>query len=93
MTSYTPSSALADALHALEDAEALVKKCRTELRAAVAADMKAHPELTAPAMAKHLPWTEETVRQIAREYDVPRKRRPTVRSVKPQKRTGGASSG
>lgn len=90
---YTPSTALTDALRALEEAEELLKTRRAELRAAVAADLKAHPEVTARAMAEHLPWTEETVRQIAREHDVPRKRRPTVRSAKPQKRTGGKSSG
>jgi hypothetical protein len=32
-------------------------------------------------MAEHVPWTSETVRGIAREYDVPRKRKPTVRSI------------
>jgi hypothetical protein len=37
--------------------------------------------VTNDEMAEHVPWTSETVRGIAREYDVPRKRKPTVRSI------------
>ncbi|MFC8723714.1 hypothetical protein [Streptomyces bacillaris] len=84
---YEPSPRLKAALEALTDAEDLLQQRRTEVRAAVAEDLRANPEVTNPEMAEHLPWTGETVRSIAREYDVPRKRKPTVRSIKPKKRS------
>jgi hypothetical protein len=85
MTSYTPSQQLADALAAFTAAEEALEKARQHLRAAVADDLKAY-DVTNDAIAAHLPWSGETVRGIAREYDVPRKRKPTVRSIKPKKR-------
>jgi hypothetical protein len=87
MTEYTPSEDLSAALEAMSQAEELMKQRRQALRAAVAADLKANPDVTNDVMAQHVPFTAETVRQIAREYDVPRKRRPTVRSIKGAKRT------
>lgn len=92
MTAYTPSPHLTDALSAWqkahEEAEklrAIEDKARKKLRAAIADDLKQY-DVTNSAMADHLPWSEETVRGIAREYDVPRKRNPTVKSIKPKPR-------
>jgi len=86
MSEYTPSEAVTAGLKAVEDAEEALRQRRQELRAAVAADLKANPDATNDDVAEHLPYTAETVRQIAREYDVPRKRKPTVRSIKGTKR-------
>ncbi|MFJ6729396.1 hypothetical protein ACIQPQ_31290 [Streptomyces sp. NPDC091281] len=92
MTAYTPSPELTEALTAFDRAQEAAEQARIELRAAVAAELKSH-EVTNDALAAHLPWSGETVRGIAREYDVPRKRQPTVRSIKPKKRVGGSTSG
>lgn len=92
MDAYTPSPELKDALEALAQAERLVDERRTAARAAVAADLKANPDVTNPVIAEHLPWTPETVRGIAREYGVPPKRKPTVRSIKPKKRAATRTS-
>ncbi|MFC8463400.1 hypothetical protein [Streptomyces sp. NPDC057250] len=93
MSEYTPSAELARALDALARAEQELEDRRKAVRKAVADDLKANPAVTNPQMAEHLPWTAETVRAIAREYDVPRKRQPTVRSINPKsKRAAGAKS-
>lgn len=86
MTDYSPSPQLAAALAEYEKAQAAEESARTNLRAAVADDLKTY-DVTNEVIAPHLPWSSETVRGIAREYDVPRKRKPTVRSIKPKKRT------
>lgn len=86
MTDYNPSQQLTDALTAFQDAQRAVDAARETLRAAVAQDLKTY-DVTNEVIAEHLPWSAETVRGIAREYDVPRKRKPTVRSIKPRKRT------
>ncbi|GGX49188.1 hypothetical protein [Streptomyces noursei] len=93
MTDYTPSQQLSNALDAFAKAQAAEEAARLQLRAAVAEDLKTY-DVTNDVIASHLPWSSETVRGIAREYEVPRKRKPTVKSIKPKKRTaGGASSG
>lgn len=86
MTDYSPSPQLTQALKDFADAEQAVEAARLLLRAAVAADLKTS-DVTNDVIARHLPWSSETVRGIAREYDVPRRRQPTVRSIKPGKRT------
>jgi hypothetical protein len=93
MTDYSPSPQLIAALKAFKDAEDAADAARNSLRAAVADDLKTY-DITNDVIADHLPWSSETVRGIAREYDVPRKRKPTVRSIKPKKRVaGGTTSG
>lgn len=93
MTDYSPSPQLTAALQEWRAAEAAEKAARDNLRAAVADDLKTY-DITNDVIATHLPWSSETVRGIARDYDVPRKRKPTVKSIKPQKRTaGGKTSG
>jgi hypothetical protein len=91
MTDYSPSPQLTDALDAYKRAQEAEEAARGALRAAVAEDLKAF-DITNDVIAGHLPWSAETVRGIAREYDVPRKRKPTVRSIKPKKRTAGDKS-
>lgn len=86
MTDYSPSQQLTDALVSFEKAQQDLDEARETLRAAVADDLKEY-DITNEVIAEHLPWSAETVRGIAREYDVPRKRKPTVRSIKPRKRT------
>lgn len=86
MTAYSPSPQLAEALDAFTKTQEAADQAREALRAAVAGDLKTYA-VTADAIATHLPWSGETVRGIAREYNVPRKRKPTVRSIKPTKRT------
>jgi hypothetical protein len=91
MTAYTPSPELTEALTAFNKAQEAADQARDDLRAAVADELKSY-EVSNDALAAHLPWSGETVRGIAREYDVPRKRQPTVRSIKPKKRAAGGSS-
>lgn len=85
-TTYEPSDQLKNALDAFNDAQAAAEQARLALRASVADELKTY-DVTNDAVAAHLPWSGETVRGIAREYDIPRKRQPTVKSIKPQKRT------
>lgn len=89
MTDYTPSNQLKTALKTYDDAQAAAEEARIQLREAVANELKT-TDITNEVIADHLPWSSETVRGIAREYDVPRKRKPTVKSIKPQKRTAGS---
>jgi len=86
MTDYRPSQELAGALAAYADAQRALEDRRVELRKAVADELKTY-DVTNDVLAGHLPWTGETVRGIAREYGVPHKRKPTVRSIKPKRRT------
>jgi hypothetical protein len=93
MTAYQPSPELTNALTAFSKAQEAADQAREALRAAVADELKSY-EVTNDVLAAHLPWSGETVRGIAREYGVPRKRQPTVRSIKTKKRTaGGGTSG
>lgn len=79
---------LAEALAGFETKQQELAEARDNLRAKVAGYLKERDEVTADAIAELLPWSGETVRGIAREYGVPLKRKPTVRSIKPQRRKG-----
>ncbi|MGE7437541.1 hypothetical protein [Kitasatospora sp. NPDC001175] len=93
MTDYTPSAQLTQAIADYDKAQQEADAARDALRLATATEMKTH-DVTAKVLANHLPWSDETIRGIAREHDVPLKRAPTVRSIKPKKRTaGGKPSG
>lgn len=85
MSDYAPSSQLRSALDAFEQAQQAAVGAREKLRAAVAEDLRTC-DITSDGIAEHLPWSGETVRGIAREYGIPHKRKPTVRSIKPQRR-------
>ncbi|MEU0950460.1 hypothetical protein ABZ379_48755 [Streptomyces canus] len=87
MSEYTPSEDVMAGIKAVEDAKEALRQRREDLRAAVAADLKANPDATNKVVADKLPFTEEYVRQVARDFDVPRKRQPTVRSIKGTRRT------
>lgn len=92
---YTPSSTLLAALKELEDAKKVVTQKQRAVYDAVADDLRANPELTNADIAEHekIPYTQESIRKIAREYDIPRKRKPTVRAIKPKKRAAGRVDG
>ena len=79
---YTPSDDFKAEMHAWEELEALHKAGRERFRAAIARELLEHPEATTGKLAKLLKWSDETLRGIAREHKVPRKRPPTVRSIK-----------
>ena len=92
---YTPSQGLLDALQDFTQAQDALDDARDRLRNAVAEELKAPlakdrlgkpTEPTNRQVADVLPWSEETVRGIARENDVTPKRKPTVKSIKPAKR-------
>lgn len=84
---YTPSPELAAAITAFDEAQKAVDDRRRELRAAIGKELTDFPDVTSAQVADHVPWSDETVRGIAREHGVPLKRAPTVRSIKPQKRS------
>lgn len=84
MSDYSPSEELQEALADVEQLKGLLDTARQRVRAAIAADMHAHPELTQTAMAEHVPFTEEYVRQIAREFNVPRRKQAGVRKSPPR---------
>lgn len=87
MTEYTPSKQLQTALEELKKAQALVDERRNAAYAAAANDLKSNPGLTVYAMEDHVPWSAETLRQISRVYDVPRRRKATTgREARPAKR-------
>lgn len=79
---YTPSDDLKAAIRAFEEIEKLYEQGRESFRKAIGRELLEHPEATAKKLATHVPWSDETVRGIAREFDVPLKRPPTVRSIK-----------
>ncbi|MFD7943379.1 hypothetical protein [Streptomyces sp. NPDC059744] len=62
-------------------AEALLEEKRQTARKAVADELRTS-SLSHATIAALTPWTEETVRGIAREHGVTPKRKPTVRSIK-----------
>lgn len=86
MADYEPSPELIAARAEFEEAGVKLAEARNKFRAAVADELR-RVDVTNDVIAEHLPWTAEVVRTIAREYDVPRKRKPTVRSIKPKRRT------
>ncbi|MEV6565902.1 hypothetical protein [Streptomyces kronopolitis] len=78
---YEPSDALTEAEKEMNDAWEAYEEKRHAYRKAIAAELKASG-LSHAKLAVHLPYTEETVRGIAREYGVAPKRKPTVKSIK-----------
>lgn len=70
---YKPSDKVRAAIKEWQDALAKEEKTRHAARAALAAELKADTDLPYAAVAAHdaVPWTEETLRGIGREYGVP----------------------
>lgn len=96
MTDYEPSPQVVAAIKEWHDTQEAELRARTAVRAAIAEDLKdpKNENVTVETAAAKLPWSGETIRGIAREYGVKPKRKPTVRSIKPRKRTaGGKTSG
>lgn len=90
MDAYTPSPQLIAALDAFAEAERIKEEARLKLRDAIAEELKTQ-DITSKGLTPHTPWSEETLRSIAREYDVPRKRAATVKTIKPKKKTAGGT--
>ncbi|WP_381792908.1 hypothetical protein [Streptomyces niveus] len=72
---YKPSERLLNLLAAWNLTVSDEKKARAGLETCIADELKAHPTLTNAEIAKHLPWSQEQVRVIARAHDVPRRRK------------------
>jgi hypothetical protein len=72
---YKPSENLLDHLAAWNARNKELDQARKELEKAIAAELTADLELTNREVSKHLPWSEEQVRLIARKHNVPRRRK------------------
>lgn len=84
---YTPSDDFKAEMRAWEELEALHEAGRERFRKAIAEEMLRDPNATTGRLTKYVRWSEETLRSIAREFKVPRKRPPTVRSIKDKPET------
>jgi hypothetical protein len=93
---FTPSQEIADAFDAFTAAQKARDDARDVLRVVAAKELEElratdrHGNPTTPTnkqVADFLSWSEETVRGIAREFGVKPKRAPTVKSIKPARRT------
>lgn len=80
-STYEPSDNLKQAEKAMDDALEAYEAARHAYRKAIADELRT-TGLSQGKMAQHTPYTEPTVRDIAREYGVPPKRKPTVRPLK-----------
>lgn len=69
-TPYEPSPALVTALAELEGEETAYEEARQAARRAVADELRTSGQSNA-RVAEHTPWTEETVRGIANEHEIP----------------------
>ncbi|MFC8887223.1 hypothetical protein ACFT54_09920 [Streptomyces cinereoruber] len=69
-TPYEPSPTLTAAFAALAEAEQQETDARHAARQAVADELRASEQSNA-RIAEHTPWTEETVRGIAKEFGIP----------------------
>lgn len=78
---YEPSPAFTAALSEWGKAEQTLKEKRQDARKAVAEELRTSG-VSQAKVAAHTPWTEATVRTIAKEFNVPPLRKPTVRSIK-----------
>ncbi|MEU7092974.1 hypothetical protein [Kitasatospora aureofaciens] len=80
---YKPSPALTAALKAWANSVDNEEKLRHAARAAVADDLKASMISNSEmAEAEGIPWTEETIRVIAKEHGVPGGRRRKTRTLR-----------
>lgn len=79
---YAPSDDFKAEIAAWEELEALHEAGRKRFRKAIADEMHRNPNATTGRLMKYVRWSEETLRGIAREFNVPLKRPPTVRSIK-----------
>lgn len=85
MTDYAPTPSLEAALASFSEAERVKEEARLTLRDAIAQELKTQ-DISSKTLAPHTPWSEETLRGIAREYEVPLKRAATVKSINPARR-------
>ncbi|MFF6801083.1 hypothetical protein [Streptomyces sp. NPDC012616] len=70
---YKPSEKVRAAIKEWQRAVQLEEDTRHAARAAIAWELKNDPDLPYAAVAAHdaIPWTDETLRGIGREYGVP----------------------
>lgn len=85
MADYTPSEQYTAALDDYERTKAAHDRAKEALRLATADELRASG-LSGKAFKPLSPWSEETLRGIVHEYEIPLKRSPTVKSIKPRKR-------
>jgi hypothetical protein len=78
---YEPSDEFIAALAVWAKAEEDLKEKWQAARKAVADELRTSG-VSQAKVAAHTPWTEPTVRTIAREFNVPPLRKPTVRSIR-----------
>lgn len=88
MTSYDPTAQYTEALAEFNRTKEAHDEAKKKLRAATAEELKISG-LPGKTFAPLSPWSEETLRGIVHEYGIPLKRNPTVKSIKPRKRTAG----
>lgn len=81
MTDRALSDQYAQALDDFTKTKEAHEVAKQVLREATAAELKT-TGMTTKELAAKSPWSEETLRGIAREHGVARKRQPTVRSIK-----------
>ncbi|MFF4388562.1 hypothetical protein ACFY0G_17545 [Streptomyces sp. NPDC001552] len=74
---YEPGKPMLDAIEAWEKAVAEEERLRHAARKAVADELR-EAGVSHGALSNHVPWTEGTVKNIAKEYGVPglRQRKP-----------------
>ncbi|OPC84192.1 hypothetical protein B4N89_27610 [Embleya scabrispora] len=90
---YEPSARLLAVLAEFEAAQAALALAETKLRETAAEELR-HPDASPKKVAEVVPWSHEKLRGIAREYGVPLKRPPTVRSIRDTSDpSGGPASG
>lgn len=77
---WTPPKRMTDAEKEMNDAADEADKKRRAYQKVLAEEL-AQSGLSQGRFAAHTPYTEQTIRNIAREYGVPPKRRPTVKSI------------
>lgn len=85
MTDYAPTPSLEAALASFSEAERIKEEARLALRGAIAQELRTQ-DISSKTLAPHTPWSDETLRGIAREYGVPLKRAATVTSIDPKRR-------
>ncbi|MFZ3595087.1 hypothetical protein [Streptomyces sp. BH104] len=77
---YEPSQKLLDAQAAMDQAYEKYEEARHAYRKVIADEIRDNG-LSHAKIAEHTPYTSETIRHIAREYQVAPKRKPTVRPL------------
>jgi len=89
---YTPSPQYKAAFDEFERTKQAHNKAKQALRDATAEELKT-TGIASKAFTPHSPWSEETLRGIARDYEIPLKKAPAKRRPRTRKTAGGKTSG